>query len=518
MKSHHNAGRRKKLRIELSDFKSDFEVANTRFKDSDFLSAFDIYEQLVEAYPEKAIPLLAEVYESYQRLPSKDRYNRYQARYFNFDIKPSDKVLDIGSGHFPFPLATHLADLTFSDNKLGRAGRPFKYVDDKPVYEINIEEMPFDDKEFDFIYCSHVLEHVGNPEKACSELIRVGKRGFIETPTRAKDLFFNAVKSSNHKWHIEFRESKIIFTEYTEREKVGLNCDILLKMNMAPETQREKAIYAIAHLKADLLNVMFLWDGDFKYEVHRTKKNRSESCEDNFANITSVCELTNIDDSNATVSAAHRVNNRPIYDEKYFQWQKNIGEFGGFGNLFKFKAFIKPSDVVLDFGCGGGYLLENIECARKIGLEVNASAREEAARRGVEVVGRITDIADEIADVIISNHALEHVQSPFAALCALYKKLKIGGKIIFVVPHQDTRGEYDSQDINRHLYTWNQQTLGNLFTAAGYRIVNVESIQHQWPENYQEVFETFGEEGFHKRCRENAVKNHNYQIRIIAAR
>lgn len=72
------------------------------------------------------------------------------------------------------------------------------------------------------------------------------------------------------------------------------------------------------------------------------------------------------------------------YDEKYFAWQREVGEFGGKANSFKYLKTVKPTDVVIDFGCGGGFLLKNLECARRIGLEPNASASGQIAANGVE--------------------------------------------------------------------------------------------------------------------------------------
>lgn len=206
------------------------------------------------------------------------------------------------------------------------------------------------------------------------------------------------------------------------------------------------------------------------------------------------------------------------YNGRYFDYQKNIGIFGGKANLFKFEEFILPVHTVIDFGSGGGYLLENIVCHKKIGIELNEAARNEARERGVESVASVEAIADLSADVIISNHALEHVFSPMEVLRALRSKLKPGGLIVFVVPHQDTREEYKPDDVNKHLFTWNQLTLGNLFAAAGYKVIKVEAIQHQWPQNYIDVYSQHGEEEFHRFCRETAIKNNNYQIRIVASK
>lgn len=206
------------------------------------------------------------------------------------------------------------------------------------------------------------------------------------------------------------------------------------------------------------------------------------------------------------------------YNEDYFNWQKNIGAFGGRANLFKFSEFITPSDTILDFGCGEGYLLSNITCARKIGVELNEAARRTAWAQGVEAFASPEEIPFGTADLVISNHALEHVLSPLETLQALIKTLKPGGMTVFVVPHQDTREEYNPDDINMHLYTWNQLTLGNLFRQAGFSVERVEAIQHQWPPNFAEVYAQVGEAEFHRICRQTAIQNNNYQIRIVARR
>ena len=70
------------------------------------------------------------------------------------------------------------------------------------------------------------------------------------------------------------------------------------------------------------------------------------------------------------------------YNEQYFKWQKEIGEFGGIINQFLFKDFIALADAVIDFGCGGGYLLSNINCTQKMGIEINDAAREIAKKKG----------------------------------------------------------------------------------------------------------------------------------------
>jgi FkbM family methyltransferase len=264
-------GQRIKKRIVLTGITSALQAANRFFQQGHYADAFDIYEQTVAAYPEHSVDILAALYDLYQALPDKeDRYALYQARLFDFAIATGDKVLDVGSGNVPFPLATHLVDLAPHNDHYGRAGAPFKYVQGKPVQVCDIENMDcFADKEFDFVYCSHVLEHVHSPEKACRELMRIAKRGYIETPTRGKDLWLNTGQVSNHRWSVEWFRSKLIFTEYTPEEIEGLKCDLLMSMHLEPQSKREKALTSLIYLKTDLLNTMFLWEGEFEYEVRR---------------------------------------------------------------------------------------------------------------------------------------------------------------------------------------------------------------------------------------------------------
>ena len=45
----------------------------------------------------------------------------------------------------------------------------------------------------------------------------------------------------------------------------------------------------------------------------------------------------------------------------------------------------RPHAAVLDFGCGGGYLLHNLTCAEKAGIEVNPAAIEDARAKGLTI-------------------------------------------------------------------------------------------------------------------------------------
>lgn len=191
-----------------------------------------------------------------------DRYNAYQKKWNDFDIKEGEKVLDVGSGGYPFPLATHIADYypedtTHRSETLVKDGRPFTVC--------SVEAMPFEDKEFDFIYCSHLLEHVSDPAKACEELMRVGKRGYIETPTRTSDIMFNFLNlQDHHKWYIYIINNTVIFLEWLGCERRDLNCNYFFEELLS---KWKNPFQDLFFKHRDLFVNMFLWSGRFNYIV-----------------------------------------------------------------------------------------------------------------------------------------------------------------------------------------------------------------------------------------------------------
>ena len=170
------------------------------------------------------------------------------------------------------------------------------------------------------------------------------------------------------------------------------------------------------------------------------------------------------------------------YNEDYFNdYQKKIGQFGGKANLFKFKDDIKKTDNVLDFGCGGGFLLSNIECNYKAGIEINPIARKYCIHNlEIDCFSSISEVEDEKFDVIISNHALEHCERPFDIIKELKLKLKLGGKLIIVVPLDSFKYKFKTDDVNKHLYSFSPMNLGNILQMNGYNnIKTVNVLQSQ---------------------------------------
>jgi SAM-dependent methyltransferase len=168
------------------------------------------------------------------------------------------------------------------------------------------------------------------------------------------------------------------------------------------------------------------------------------------------------------------------YDQRYFDWQRSLGEFGGWADLSKFQQHIRPTDAVVDFGCGGGYLLKRLRAGDRLGVEPNPAARAEAEAQGVATVESAADVPDGFADVVISNHALEHTLDPLGEVRTLRHKLKPGGLAVFVVPCEGVSRRWKPGDVNQHLFSWSPMCIGNLFAEAGFEVEYAEPLLHRW--------------------------------------
>jgi SAM-dependent methyltransferase len=108
-------------------------------------------------------------------------------------IREGDRVLEIGPGGNPYPRADVFLEKRFGDEHEAEAQRayaPALQTDKKVVYYAG-ETFPFKDKEFDYVICSHVLEHVPDVDAFLKEVSRVAKRGYLEYPVIYYDYLFN---------------------------------------------------------------------------------------------------------------------------------------------------------------------------------------------------------------------------------------------------------------------------------------------------------------------------------------
>ena len=107
-------------------------------------------------------------------------------------IKPSDRVLEVGPGGVPHPRADIFLEKIFDDPEQakGQRGGAPKLKTRKKVVHYDGRRFPFEDGAFDYVICSHVLEHVDDVDQFVGELMRVGKAGYLEFPTIYWDYLY----------------------------------------------------------------------------------------------------------------------------------------------------------------------------------------------------------------------------------------------------------------------------------------------------------------------------------------
>lgn len=85
-------------------------------------------------------------------------------------------VVELGPGNRPFRLATEFVGRDPTQARDGYTGT---------FHQLNLsnDELPWDDGEVAFVYMRHTLEDLDDPEWCLSEICRVARAGYIETPS-----------------------------------------------------------------------------------------------------------------------------------------------------------------------------------------------------------------------------------------------------------------------------------------------------------------------------------------------
>mgnify|MGYP001595570253 CR=1 FL=1 len=168
-------------------------------------------------------------------------------------------VLDVGSGDGPFARANILCDKYISET-VNRVG-PISI--DRPFVAGDILALPFRDNSFDYIFCSHVLEHVDDPERALNELMRVGKRGYIEMPSE----FLEKLKCSpGHRWYVNINDSTLIFKE-KERDVFDPFIQEVSESRLINKDKSFMKFYWSNYYT--IFNIAYEWSGKINFEIFR---------------------------------------------------------------------------------------------------------------------------------------------------------------------------------------------------------------------------------------------------------
>ncbi|MVT08100.1 class I SAM-dependent methyltransferase [Chitinophaga tropicalis] len=184
---------------------------------------------------------------------------------FDLNIKRTDRVLEVGGGHNPHPRANVVVDKYVDDNT-HRSG-DIKVFKNQTFLNADGEHLPFADKEFDYVICNHVLEHVEDPVAFLNEQFRVAKRGYIETPSLLGEHLF---PKKSHKWVLLEVNEKVVLVD-KERISFPTHFDFGdLYLEYLPKASIGYKILERTH--PNLHTMRLEWEGGFDFIVNPEDK------------------------------------------------------------------------------------------------------------------------------------------------------------------------------------------------------------------------------------------------------
>jgi SAM-dependent methyltransferase len=203
---------------------------------------------------------------------------------------------------------------------------------------------------------------------------------------------------------------------------------------------------------------------------------------------------------------------------EYYAWQSKGARLGAELELHKFSPYVDADATVVDFGCGTGYLLELLGAREAVGVEPNEAARRDAAVRGLRVVAATGEVPDRFADVVISNHALEHTLRPLDELREIHRILRVDGRLVIWLPLDDwrTQRRRNPADINHHLYTWTPQLLANLLDEARFEVIETRVVTYAWPQLHDRLYRLLPRRAFDAVCVAWSFVRHRRQVMAVA--
>lgn len=183
-------------------------------------------------------------------------------------------------------------------------------------------------------------------------------------------------------------------------------------------------------------------------------------------------------------------------DSKYelHKYREKIGQKTNIDDYFKnhdiFTLFTQKSvwpmslrnKIVMDVGCGGGSLLDNIKGFTKeqIAVEPFSKYQSSLASRGYKVFANL-DLANQkynkVIDIAFSIQVIEHVKNPLKFLKQIRKLLNSQGKLILSTPNREDILMHSSPEIYKsffyrvvHRWYFDKTSLINCATRAGFNV------------------------------------------------
>ena len=178
-------------------------------------------------------------------------------------IKKRYRVLEIGPGNNPSFRADVLADKFLGDDS-HRSGGLRIYPHQKLV-NAAAEALPFADKEFDYVICNQVLEHSDDPAQFLREVMRVGKAGYIETPSLLGEWLF---PKQSHRYVVLCIGDKLVLYDKQRVPGNYANDYGELFLNYLPYQSLPYKLLPFS--EGELMHVRYEWKDDIDFLVNPT--------------------------------------------------------------------------------------------------------------------------------------------------------------------------------------------------------------------------------------------------------
>lgn len=136
------------------------------------------------------------------------------------------RILDAGGWFIPLAQATHVADLMPYETRGGKLELqplPGERFSRDTWSQVNFLDphfrLPYPDGYFDYSTCGHTVEDLENPVPLLSELLRVSRAGYIETPSRLaeqtrgiRDRMTSTQGHPHHHWIAESEGNRLLLS------------------------------------------------------------------------------------------------------------------------------------------------------------------------------------------------------------------------------------------------------------------------------------------------------------------
>ena len=161
------------------------------------------------------------------------------------------KILDVGCGYSANKCASVIADIQDLSG----------FYKERKFIKIKEKNLPFKDKEFDFVVASHVIEHVEDFEFFIRELERISSKGYIELPSRLGDnLVFENV--NDHIWWFSFDDVNNMLVASKKNQLIDPFITVSTSRNFFEKIFRESLVIELAWEE----KIEYIIDNRIRYE------------------------------------------------------------------------------------------------------------------------------------------------------------------------------------------------------------------------------------------------------------